>query len=43
MFSIHKKKESGFDKIILKNEVTNNYAAVIPACGAILMNLWSWK
>ncbi len=36
MFSIHKKKESGFDKIILKNEVTNNYAAVIPACGAIL-------
>jgi len=36
MFSIHKKNESGFDKIILKNDVTNNYAAVIPACGAIL-------
>lgn len=36
MFSIHKKKESGFDKIILKNDVTNNYAAVLPACGAIL-------
>jgi aldose 1-epimerase len=36
MFSIHKKKESGFDKIILKNDVTNNYAAVLPTCGAIL-------
>ncbi len=36
MFSIHKKKESGFDKIILKNDVTNNYATVIPGCGAIL-------
>src|SRR5665213_2149834 len=30
MFSIHKKNESGFDKIILKNDFTNNYAAIIP-------------
>lgn len=36
MFSIHKKEESGYKKIILKNDVTNNYAAVIPDCGAIL-------
>jgi len=36
MFSIHKKNESGFDKIILKNDFTNNYAAIIPGCGAIL-------
>ncbi len=36
MFSIHKKKESGFDKIILKNDVTNNYAVILPECGAIL-------
>jgi|SRR5690242_15955754 len=36
MFSIQKKKEAGFEKVILKNDVTNNYAAVIPACGAIL-------
>lgn len=36
MFSIHKKSESGFDKIILKNDLTNNYAAIIPGCGAIL-------
>lgn len=36
MFSIQKKSESGFEKIILKNDVTGNYASVIPACGAIL-------
>ena len=36
MFSIHKESESGFDKIILKNDLTNNYAAIIPGCGAIL-------
>ena len=36
MFSIHKKNESGFDKVILKNDITNNYAAIIPGCGAIL-------
>lgn len=36
MFSIHKKNESGFDKVILKNDITNNYAVIIPACGAIL-------
>lgn len=36
MFSIHKKSESGFDKIILQNDETHNYAAIVPACGAIL-------
>lgn len=36
MFSIEKKSESGFEKIILKNDETGNFAAVIPACGAIL-------
>lgn len=36
MFSIHKKNESGFDKIILQNDETKNYAAIVPACGAIL-------
>lgn len=36
MFSIQKKSEAGFEKIILKNDITGNYASVIPACGAIL-------
>ena len=36
MFSINKKVEAGFEKIILKNELTNNYAVIIPSCGAIL-------
>ncbi|HUZ57189.1 MAG TPA: aldose 1-epimerase [Hanamia sp.] len=36
MFSILKKSESGFEKIILKNEITNNYAAILPACCAML-------
>lgn len=36
MFSINKKSEAGFEKIILKNEITNNYATVLPACCAML-------
>ena len=36
MFSIQKKSEAGFEKIILKNDITGNYASVVPACGAIL-------
>ena len=36
MFSIHKKIEAGFEKVILKNELTNNYAAIIPSCSAML-------
>lgn len=36
MFSINKKKEAGFEKVFLKNELTNNYAVIIPSCGAIL-------
>jgi len=37
MFTIHKKKESGFDKIVLQNDETKNYATVAPACGAVLL------
>ena len=37
MFTIQKKKESGFDKIVLQNDETKNYAAVAPACGAVLL------
>ena len=37
MFTIHKKKESGFDKIILQNDETKNYAAIAPGCGAVLL------
>lgn len=36
MFSINKKLEAGFEKIILKNDITNNYAAIIPSCSAML-------
>ena len=37
MFTIQKKKESGFDKIILQNDETKNYAAIAPGCGAVLL------
>jgi len=36
MFSIHKKKEDGFEKVILKNNRSNTYATILPLCGAIL-------
>lgn len=36
MFSIHKKIEAGFEKVILKNDATNNYAAILPACCGML-------
>lgn len=36
MFSIHKKTEDGFEKIVLKNDLTNNYAVIIPSCSAML-------
>lgn len=36
MFSIEKKTEAGFEKIILRNDETKNYAVIIPSCGAIL-------
>ncbi|MGH2564150.1 MAG: hypothetical protein ACRDE5_06540, partial [Ginsengibacter sp.] len=36
MFSIQIKKENDFEKVILKNNETNNYAEIIPSCGAIL-------
>ena len=37
MFTIQRKKEAGFDKIILQNDETKNYAAIAPACGAVLL------
>jgi aldose 1-epimerase len=36
MFSIDKKTEEGVEKVILKNEVTNNYAIIIPSFSAML-------
>ncbi len=36
MFSIQNKVENGFEKIILRNDETSNYAEIIPSCGAIL-------
>ena len=36
MFSIQKESESGFNKVILKNEVTNNYVSILPGCSAML-------
>lgn len=36
MFSIHKKIEAGFEKVILKNDLTNNYAVILPAFSAML-------
>jgi aldose 1-epimerase len=36
MFSVSKLQEDGLEKIILKNNDTNNYAVILPACGAIL-------
>ena len=36
MFSIHKKREAGFEKVILRNDITNNFAAILPACSAML-------
>ena len=36
MFSIDKKNESGFEKVILKDNTANTYATILPGCGAIL-------
>ena len=36
MFSIQKKEENGFKKIILKDEISKTFAEIIPSCGAIL-------
>jgi aldose 1-epimerase len=36
MFSLHKHHEAGFDLIILKNNLTENYAAIAPACSGLL-------
>ncbi|MEO6904968.1 MAG: aldose 1-epimerase [Ginsengibacter sp.] len=36
MFFIEKKSEAGFEKIILRNDVTENYVSILPACSAML-------
>ena len=36
MFSIQEKEEAGFKKIILRDDISKTYAAIIPSCGAIL-------
>mgnify|MGYP000409708132 CR=1 FL=1 len=36
MFTIENKTKNGFDKIILKDEITGTLAEIIPSCGAIL-------
>lgn len=36
MFFIEKKSEEGFQKVILRNDVTNTYVSVLPACSAML-------
>jgi aldose 1-epimerase len=36
MFLIQKKSENGFDKVILRNDVTNNYVSILPGCSAML-------
>ena len=43
MFSIHKKDENGFEKVILKDNSANTYATILPACGAILHNFVSHR
>ncbi|MEP7229462.1 MAG: aldose 1-epimerase [Ginsengibacter sp.] len=36
MFSIQKKEENGFRKIILTDNISKTFAEIIPSCGAIL-------
>jgi hypothetical protein len=36
MFSIYKKNENDFDKIILQDENVGAFAEIIPACSAML-------
>jgi aldose 1-epimerase len=36
MFSISEKTENGFNKIILKDESSGTFAAIVPSCSAIL-------
>ena len=43
MFSIHKKEENGFEKVILKDNSANTYATILPACGAILHDFVSHR
>ena len=43
MFSIHKKNENGFEKVILKDNSTNTYATILPSCGGILHDFVSLR
>lgn len=36
MFSINKKTENGFEKVVLKDDATGTFAEIVPASGAIL-------
>ena len=36
MFSIINKTENGFDKVLLRDDITGTLAEIIPSCGAIL-------
>ena len=43
MFSINKKTENGFEKVILTDNSTNTYATILPASGAILHDFVSFQ
>ncbi len=36
MFSIQKKTENGFNKVILRDEINGTFAEIVPSCSAIL-------
>ncbi len=36
MFSIQNKSETGFDKVVLKDEGNGTFAEIIPSCSAML-------
>jgi aldose 1-epimerase len=42
-YTVERKSENGFDKIILKNTSTNILAEIIPSCGAILHAFTIWQ
>ncbi len=43
MFSIEKKDENGFEKVILKDDLLDTYATILPSCGAVLHDFVSHK
>ena len=36
MFTINKRSENGFDKVVLKDDSSGTFAEIVPSCGAIL-------